>query len=453
VGPDERRDLLGAGGSALLALAVYVGTLAPTVTGEDSGELITAAWTLGIAHAPGFPLYCLLGYGFSHLFAVGEVAWRLNLFSALCAAVAVGFVFLASRGLGVGRPAALASSLLLAVSQRFWASAVVAEVYTLDAALLAALLWRLFCWRTTRTTRDLAIAAGVYGLALSNHLPLALLAGPPVVGWVLWVGERDLWRPSRIGAAIVAGVVPLALYGYLPWAANRAPALQLGDPTHWGGFWAHVTRANFRAIERAEPGGLGDALVFVDDFFEQLASQWTPWLTVPLLLAAGVALVAHRQTAVLLLGVVVFNSLVLIGVRRPTVDAETLMLLRAYYLPAYVAGAVAVACGLQWLWELAAERRGSSDADSARGLLVALPLAPLVLGWSDQDLGEYTLYRDVNRATLESLDADALYVPGPDYRSFPAIYLQATLEADPRRPRWPTRGRLEASRLPARRPT
>ena len=40
-----------------VSLAVYVKTLAPTVYGEDSGELIAAADTLGIPHPTGYPLW------------------------------------------------------------------------------------------------------------------------------------------------------------------------------------------------------------------------------------------------------------------------------------------------------------------------------------------------------------------------------------------------------------
>ena len=68
----DRRDLLVAGLVALAAETVYLLTLAPTVTAEDSGELITAAYTLGVAHPPGFPLWCLLGKLFQ--FPVGSFA-------------------------------------------------------------------------------------------------------------------------------------------------------------------------------------------------------------------------------------------------------------------------------------------------------------------------------------------------------------------------------------------
>ena len=45
---------------SLLALGVYVLTLAPTVSFIDSGELITVGVQAGIAHPPGYPLYSLL---------------------------------------------------------------------------------------------------------------------------------------------------------------------------------------------------------------------------------------------------------------------------------------------------------------------------------------------------------------------------------------------------------
>ncbi|HLF82731.1 MAG TPA: DUF2723 domain-containing protein, partial [Blastocatellia bacterium] len=44
----------------IASLVVYTRTLAPTVTLVDSGELIVAARSLGVAHPPGFPLYVLL---------------------------------------------------------------------------------------------------------------------------------------------------------------------------------------------------------------------------------------------------------------------------------------------------------------------------------------------------------------------------------------------------------
>ena len=50
---------------------------------------------LGVPHPTGYPLYCLLGKAFSLLVPWGNLAWRLNLFSAVTTAVGVGLLYLA----------------------------------------------------------------------------------------------------------------------------------------------------------------------------------------------------------------------------------------------------------------------------------------------------------------------------------------------------------------------
>ena len=111
--------------AALATLWLYLQTLSPTITGEDSGEFITAAYTLGIPHPPGYPLYCLIGHLFTKL-PWGEVAWRVNLMSACFGAGAVFVVALIVAYLTRNRvaapfrgAAALLSALLYAQLRHF----------------------------------------------------------------------------------------------------------------------------------------------------------------------------------------------------------------------------------------------------------------------------------------------------------------------------------------------
>ena len=122
----------------------------PGVPPTDSGELILAAWSGGVAHAPGFPLYTALGWLWSHLLPVGRIAWRLNLFSAVCGALAGGLTYaLALRTLREGTTevvtantvvAAAIGALALGLGRTVWTWATVAEVYTLTLAIAAAIL-------------------------------------------------------------------------------------------------------------------------------------------------------------------------------------------------------------------------------------------------------------------------------------------------------------------------
>jgi hypothetical protein len=77
----------------VVALAVYIATLAPTVTFVDSGELIVAAKYLGVAHPPGTPLYVLLAHMFT-LAPLGNIALRVNFASALFATLAAAMMSL-----------------------------------------------------------------------------------------------------------------------------------------------------------------------------------------------------------------------------------------------------------------------------------------------------------------------------------------------------------------------
>jgi len=153
-------DLFLAGIVALLAFALYLRTLAPGLLGGDSGEFQFAAWLGGFVHPTGYPLYLLLGWLWTHLLPLGDPAWRMNAFSAAWGALAVGLLYLlarqvigvAARGrlplLAVRLPALLAAA-TFAVSPTFWSQAVVAEVYTLNAALIVAFLFALSRWAAT----------------------------------------------------------------------------------------------------------------------------------------------------------------------------------------------------------------------------------------------------------------------------------------------------------------
>src|SRR6266699_5321420 len=89
----SQAELVCAGAVFLVALVVYSWTLAPTVTLTDSGELVVAAYGLGVAHPPGFPLWVMLAH-LASLVPFGSVAVRVNFSSALFGSLACAMVVL-----------------------------------------------------------------------------------------------------------------------------------------------------------------------------------------------------------------------------------------------------------------------------------------------------------------------------------------------------------------------
>lgn len=77
----------------------YYLTLAPELTLEDSGELVTGSFYAGIPHPPGYPVWTIYSWLWTALVPWGNMAWRVALGEATLGALAAGLVsLLVSRG-------------------------------------------------------------------------------------------------------------------------------------------------------------------------------------------------------------------------------------------------------------------------------------------------------------------------------------------------------------------
>src|SRR4051812_40668088 len=91
---DYRPSYLAATIVSAVVLLLYLVTLAPSTAMWDTSEYITAAYTLGLPHPPGNPLFVLLGRVFSVLPIAKTIAVRINVLAAICSAVSAGMWFL-----------------------------------------------------------------------------------------------------------------------------------------------------------------------------------------------------------------------------------------------------------------------------------------------------------------------------------------------------------------------
>src|SRR2546425_8158822 len=70
------------------ALILYIATLAPTTQFWDTSEYIAAAYTLGIPHPPGNPLFTIVAHTWGLIPWVPGYAERINLLAAVTSAIA-----------------------------------------------------------------------------------------------------------------------------------------------------------------------------------------------------------------------------------------------------------------------------------------------------------------------------------------------------------------------------
>lgn len=270
--------------------------------------MITAAYVLGVAHPPGFPLHTLLGK-LATLVPWGSVAWRVNLLSALCDASAAALLAWALVRATRRVPSGLVAGLAFAFSPVIWPYAVTAEVFALNN-LFAAGLVALSVLAFDQPRRWLVPIAFWSGLGLSNHPTLVFYV--VTVGVALLVRLRRELTPRLVLSAVCAGACGLLPYAYLWIAGQSQPLLAWGDTSTVTGVFAHITRAdygslNLGSVEVAEAPRLMPRLAILWSRFGA-STFWTG----PVLVAAACAWLrrSDRWIAALWLCAAVFYVLV-----------------------------------------------------------------------------------------------------------------------------------------------
>ncbi len=224
--------------SLLLVYFIYYLTLGRTVLPlGDSGELVTTAFFGGIAHPPGYPLYNLIGHLFLKLPIREEVAFRLNLLSAVFHVAALYFFYRTCLLLSNNKYIlSVVCTLILAFSYSFWLYSLVAEVFSLHDLFYCLLVYILIkiaqCRKKELIARRAAIWSFIFGLAMANNHIIALLA--PVFIYALIKKNNQFNIYSTVKARIIIGTKLLAIsffgltpYLYFFWARNNV------NPASW----------------------------------------------------------------------------------------------------------------------------------------------------------------------------------------------------------------------------
>ena len=393
-GRQARSEVLIVLGLVAGGLCLYVATLAPTVLWGDDATLQLAAVDGQLrASAGSHPAWVALAHLLTAL-PIRELAYRVNLLSALAGAATLGLLYLILRAIPVSRPASILAVAAFAVSHTFWAHAVRAEVYTLTLATMGLMVAAGLYWQRTGRVRYLALMGAAIGLALTTHV-LALLY-LPALAWLLIVRRRLLTRRGLI-VLILSALLALLPLTYLLWRDAQRMHWDLLAALRWALFT--FEGYDFRSsIFRFSIASL------VSD-----AAQWILFLGYqfpgPALLLGLVGIVlswrrVHRDVAVFLallyLVPAAFAFSYQVGDRY------------VFFLPSYLAFSVWIGIGIDAL--LAAWRPRRTGAPVSAPLLIGLAILLIAL-----PVATYRLTPDV-MAYLGITFRQGRPAPGPNSR-------------------------------------
>ena len=424
----------------------------------DYAEFQMSAAILGVPHPTGYPFYILLGKLFT-LLPVGDVAYRVNLSSAIYMAGAASMVYVIalrlSRTLGFNsRLAPLVGAAFFALAPTIWSMALVARSYALNALLVSGVIFALISWRHSGRPAWFYAACALIGLSMAHHGTTYLLL--PAYGLYLIVIEVERRRgrgsgvggrgllPFNSGLDATLGETPTPdprpptpryALGALAFLLGLSPMLFLvyrfvgggpyywGNPTTWKDFFSLITGGPFQ--NQVMGFGWGAQLERLAFGLNELAGQFT----IVGILAGLVGLVVlwryARAEAMLLSLMIVANFFFAMNYS---------LVGYLYFIPTYLIWSILIGVALAWLGHLvgAAVKRQVPEQGAAssaptrglqlRGLVPVLAVALLALAiyrgadrFSGIDQSGQTATRDEALALLNSAPNGAsLYLDWED---------------------------------------
>jgi hypothetical protein len=268
--------------------ALYASTATPYVLGEDNGEFCALFAGGGVAHPTGYPLYTLLLRAFSWL-PVDTPVRGAALVTAAIGLAAVGLLYGACRAWGAGMGASALAALVYGTAPLAWDLATKAEVFALNAALVAAIALVGAPSGPVRGVGRAAWTGLLLGFGLSNHHSVVLLA--PLIASSAAAAVREAPRRAAAAATFAAGLLAgLLPYATLPFAARASGAAWVwGDVTTPAGLAHHFLRRDFGTTQLAvggtEPARLENLAALARTLLVDL--RW-----IPALVGLGVLVVA-----------------------------------------------------------------------------------------------------------------------------------------------------------------
>lgn len=375
------------------AFGLYIKTLSPAVYTFDSAELAAGVYSLGIVHPTGYPLYLLLAKVFTLLVPFGDVAYRVNLFSAVCAALALVVLRRVAFGLTGSPSASLLATALFGVTYALWSEAVVAEVYTLHLLFLALILWLALRWRETNRQSYFILMMLAFGLSFGNHMSTILIA----LGLAALIWKR--LPPPRI---LIIGLAAFAIgpltYLYLPirYAANPglnyAPILGVDLSTLRGVF------SMMRGETFADAMFAYHLAELPREIFDFVNLLWQTFFGIGVVVAAvGVGEQWRRNRPLFAALGLIFAANAIFYINYRVFDKDTM------FLPAFFVVALWLALGLSKLQE-----RLPSAKWGAGVVLIVM----LVFNYPRVDLSGNTIVRDYAEQRLNAVPPNTLVLGG-----------------------------------------
>ncbi|MDX1607692.1 MAG: DUF2723 domain-containing protein [Candidatus Spechtbacterales bacterium] len=458
---------------------LYISTASPVATNyADSNELITASYTLGIPHPPGYPLYVLIGKLFSFI-PVGTIAFRYAIMSSLFGALTVMLVYttltkVLSRNYTDPLPKlkntkyllyvvvpALTGALSLAFSYLFWLYSIVPEVFALSNFFAALIIYLGISWhfsvkssksevknKLRNKFEDLIGQKNYYpfligvasGLGFLAHQVVIFLA--PALLYLIWITDKKLFVPTKrwlkVFGGIAVGLIPLVYFPLVSYLSN--PIIDFGNVNSFQNFWDLLSRKLYATAEGKGNAylpnalNLGGRLGDLPNYYSTLFD----YLTWPVMFLGflGLGYFAYMLAAGKLKNSKVFIGASYLGLgilfamytwldaeKRANAGYNLLGVHERMYIIGTIAFALLVGIGSN-IFLKGIKKSKILSVPIMAFLLLAVPMYSLQINYAKADKSDFYLGEDYAHNLFVNIEDNAIFFVRGDMPTFAAYYWQ-----------------------------
>ncbi len=427
--------------SFVIPFAVYMMTLAPSVTFFDSGEFLTATASLGSAHSPGYPLFLMYAKPFTWL-PLGNIAFRVNVATAFSSSLACLVVYILTTALLKNETllsddrlnrialqfAGLAASLSFAVTPRLWLQSNHDKPYPLLAFIAAVIFYLLLKWQEQYREGNecpsyIYVCTFLAGLSMGVHQTIVLLL-PAWVIMILLTDWRMITRLKELILATAFALLGFSIHLYLPLRALSNPLLNWGDSKTVDLFLWHFLRKGYPS----EPPVRDVTLLWAQIQAFNVPREFT-WIGA-ILTIIGIIHLWRKNRTVLMAYFVSTAVFLLVIAGYFNTPMETIFLTEEFFTPLYLLTAVFIGIGLFSLLgyavrlSLTPERITAPIYGVVAVLFFSLPTALCAVNYFENDQHNNYIAFDYASNSLRTLPQRAVMFTWGDSGAFPLWYLQ-----------------------------
>ncbi len=404
----------------LAVLEVYLYTMQPVFKNDDSPETAADAYTLAIAHPPGYPLFTMAAKVFT-LLPFATPVFRVNLFSAFLALLILLMTYFIIRqntiivfkdgGSGTG----YIELFILAFSLIFWDQAIEAKgaIYMLNLLLLSALIYISLIFFYNYNIKHLYLISYIYGLSLTNHWPSMIILAPVFIYFLIKYFEKLNFKVMT--SAFVFFLLGISPYIYLPVRASGQPIFNMGNPDSLQNLLWVIMRKGYTVP--VEPS----LHLYIYQIKEFLKLFFTNFLFLWIFALPGFYIIFKKARRIFYFYTGIFFIVIIMVIFYNRTKEEIKWIIDIFLMPAEFALLPAISSGIIFTYGMFRKKIIKYLMAAAVVLLIISEVN--VNFYSNNSRYDYLSY-DFGNNILQTLDKGSVYLGEGDYNLMPLYYIQ-----------------------------